>query len=115
MSFDYAKICTVVEDRRNMLLATVRGLLFVLSRPFRTFGVYLGILIVSGLLLVLYVGLAPGIGQSDYAAIAWAFLVSKLFLIARLFMRLWLLGGQTVLFQLPASGGEAKPEAAGAD
>ena len=62
--FTYAKAATVVDDRRSMLLAAIRGVAFVVAHPFRTFGVYLAPAIVSVVLLVLYGLMAPGGGQT---------------------------------------------------
>ena len=104
MSFGYAKIATVVENRRSMLLAALRGLLFVVTRSTRTLPLYYGILIVSALLLGLYSLIAPGVGQPTGEAVFWAFLASQLFLLLKLLVRLSLLAGQTALYQ-----GETKP------
>ena len=99
MTFGYAKIATVVEGRRSMLLAATRGFVFIVLHPARTLGLYYGFLVVSGVLLGAYAVLAPGIGQQSYEAIAWAFAVGQLFLLLKLYTRLSLLAGQTALYQ----------------
>ncbi len=98
MAFGYAKIATVVGERKSMFLAALHGLGFVLRNPGRTFAVYYGLLVVSGLLLLAYGAFAPGASQSTVKAVVWAFAVGQLFLFAKLWMRLWLLAGQTALY-----------------
>lgn len=117
MVFDYAKIATVLEDRgnltpeggkrnvtpeggkRNIVLLAWEGLRFVLARPLATFGVTFGFGILGAALFALYLWLAPGVGQSSVAGIVLAFLGSQLYLIARLSLRLGLLGGQMSLYR----------------
>lgn len=99
MSFGYAKVATVVENRRSMLLAALRGVVFVATHPLRAFGHYYGVLVFSGLVLGLYAFVAPGVDQSVSGTILRAFLFSQLFLLARLALRLSLLAGQTALYQ----------------
>jgi hypothetical protein len=103
MSFGYAKIATVVENRRVMLLAALRGFGFVLSFPGKTIGLYYGLVAVGAIMLALYSVVAPGAGQSNYATIFLAFVIGQLFLIAKLIMRLTLYGAQTSLFKALAS------------
>jgi hypothetical protein len=97
--FGFAKVATVVDDRRSMLLAAMRGFVFVVRHPARTLGLYYGFLLVTGFVLAGYVLLAPGVGQQNYEALLWAFAGSQIFLLLRLFVRLSLLGGQTALYQ----------------
>jgi len=103
--FGFAKVATVVDNRRSMLLAAVRGFAFVARHPVRTLGLYYGFLLVTGFVLVWYVLLAPGVGQQTYEAILWAFAGSQLFLLLKLFVRLSLLGGQTAMCQAHARKG----------
>ncbi len=98
MAFGYAKIATVVGQRKSMFLAALHGLGFVLRNPGRTFAVYYGLLAISGLVLLTYGVFAPGASQSTVEAIVWAFAVGQLFLFVKLWMRLWLLAGQTALY-----------------
>ena len=97
--FGFAKVATVVEGRRSMLFAAVRGIVFVVTHLAKTLGLYYGFLLVSGLLLVAYAMIAPGIGQNTYETVVRAFAVGQVFLLFRLFVRLSLLGGQTALYQ----------------
>jgi hypothetical protein len=97
--FGFAKVAIVVEGRRSMLLAAVRGFVFVATHPARTLGLYYGFLLLSGLLLVVYAIVAPGVGQQTYETVIQAFAWGQLFLLLKLFLRLSLLGGQTALYQ----------------
>jgi hypothetical protein len=99
MSFGYAKIATVVEDRRSMLLAALRGVGFVLRHPLRTCGLYYGLAFAAAVLLALYAWLGPGIGQSSLLTVLIAFAAGQLYLLARISMRLVLLGAQTELYR----------------
>lgn len=97
--FDYAKIAAVLEGRRSMVMAALRGLGFVLSYPFRTLALALLVGLAGVGVVALYSMVAPGAGQSSPAAVVGAFLVAQLFLVGKLGLRLLLLGGETALFQ----------------
>jgi hypothetical protein len=103
MSFIYAKIATVVENRKVMLVAALRGFGFVLSFPGRSFGLYYGLIALSGVMLVIYGLIAPGAGQSNLFTIAVAFMIGQIYLVAKLVVRLTLYAGQTQLFKAHAS------------
>ncbi len=99
MISDYAKIAMVIEDRRSALLAALRGARFVAGKPLRTFGLVLLIAGVGAVALYLYSQVAPGVGQATWLAVIGAFLVSQLFLIVRLGLRLTLLGAELDLYE----------------
>jgi hypothetical protein len=105
--FGFAKVATVVDDRRSMLLAAVRGFVFVVRHPARTLGLYYGFLLVTGFVIIGSVLLAPGVGQQTYEAVLWAFAGGQIFLLLRLFVRLSLLGGQTALYQADGQKGSS--------
>ena len=95
----FAKVATVVENRRSVLVAALRGARFAAAHPRPTLGLYFGLLALGALLLVIYAAVAPGTTQSSPVGIVLAFFVGQLFLGTKLFVRLTLLGGQTALFQ----------------
>ncbi len=99
MTFDYAKIALVSRDLRIAPVAVWRGLQFVIAHPVKTFGVYLGVGLLSLLWLGLYAQIAPGPGQSTALTVLFAFLVSQIFVIGRLFLRISMLGAESRLFQ----------------
>jgi hypothetical protein len=96
---DYAKIAMVVEGRGSALLAFIRGLRFFLAHPVQTLSLYAMILLAGVLLIGAYAIVAPGPGQSGDAALILTFLVSQAYVLARIFLKLWFLAGQTLLFQ----------------
>ena len=99
MASDYAKIATILEDRRGMLRALARGFRFVLSHPGAVFGIYYGIGLIGVLLLGVYGLVAPGAGPSTIIGVIFAFFAGQLFLLARVVMRLALLGSQMDFYQ----------------
>jgi len=95
---DYAKIRTVVEDRRSMIGALIAGSRFVIRHPVKTFSLYLlnGLLFLA--LLALYAVIAPGVGGGGLDI--WrAFVIGQVYLAARLLLRLTLAASQISLFQ----------------
>lgn len=98
MVFDYAKIA-VYSDGVSAWRGLRRGVGFVASRPGRTAAVYAGLALAALLVVAVYAGVAPGAGASTALTVAAAFLVSQLYLVARLAVRLSLLGAQLHLFR----------------
>lgn len=98
MVFDYAKIATVRDERRNFLAAAWEGLRFVVSRPLRTAGVVLGYAVLGVVLVALYALVAPGAGQSTWLTVILALLVGQVYLVGRLFLRVGLLGAEVGVF-----------------
>ncbi len=89
---DYAKVATVLGERRSMLLAALHGLRFVLRHPLRTFGAYATIAIAGLVALALYAQVAPGQGQASMTAVLIAFLIAQVFLAFRIAQRLTVYG-----------------------
>jgi hypothetical protein len=97
--FGFAKVVTVIEDRKSVLFAAARAAAFVARHPGKALGTYYGFLVMSVLVLAGYAVLAPGAGQSTEQAVLRAFAVGQLFLLMKLFTRLSLLGAQAALYQ----------------
>ena len=96
--FDYARIRTVVEDRRSVAGALAAALAFVGRRPSRVVGLYALNGLTFLLLLVAWALLAPGttgMGLSMWLAVAG----TQLFLLVRLVLKLHFVASQTALFQ----------------
>ena len=98
MVFDYAKIATYRENRRSMLVATLTGFGFVLSNLGRTLTLYYGLGAVGIALLLLYQSIAPGVSQATTVSVAFAFLVSQAYLVAKLALRLTFYASQMTLY-----------------
>jgi len=96
--FDYAKVAVILE-KRGAISALGRGVVFVLGHPIKTFGVYAGMGTIWLGVIALYAVLAPGTGQSTLFAVILAFAFSQLYLIARLYVRLALLGAEMTLLE----------------
>jgi hypothetical protein len=99
VAFDYARIATVLEGRRDMLRTAARGFAFVLRRPFRTLGLYFTLGLVGLLLLAGYSQIAPGARQATIPGIVLAFILGQLYLILKLVLRLTFTGSQMALFE----------------
>jgi hypothetical protein len=95
LTFDFARIRAVVEDRRSMLGSVLAALRFIRRNP----GAVFGLLALNGLLLLAvlaaYAALAPGAGTPVWLA----FLMGQLYLAARLWVRLVVYASETSLFQ----------------
>jgi len=98
----------VVDPERVLLLdvdytnnSRVRepGVSMVLRQPLRTAGIYLGFGALAVLLMALYLAVAPGVGPASFAGVLLAFVLAQVYLVARLFLRVGLLGGQLELYR----------------
>ncbi len=96
---DYARIATVLEERRGMVRALALGFRFVLSRPLRVFGIYGGLGLVWAILLGIYTWVGPGAGPASIVGVLLAFLAGQLMLLARIAVRLALLGSETAFYR----------------
>ena len=98
VTFDYAKVRAVVEDRRSMIGAIAASLRFIrrnfsaVARLYATNGViFLAVLLVYALV-------APGVGGTSLRV--WlGFAVAQIYLLARLWVRLVFFASETSLFQ----------------
>jgi hypothetical protein len=98
VSFDYAKIATFRENRRSMVLASLKGFGFVLSNFGRSVTLYYGLGVVGLVMLFVYHAIAPGPGQSTMLGVVAAFALGQMYLIAKLVLRLTFYAGQMELF-----------------
>jgi hypothetical protein len=97
--FDYARMATVLEGRRNPLRAAYHALRMVLRHPRPTLGVYLALGLCGLGLLAAYSLIAPGAGQSSIPGIVFAFLVAQAYLIVKLLLRLTFYGSQLTVYE----------------
>ena len=96
--FDYAKVRAVVEDRRSMVGAIVAGARFVRRNAGAVAALYVltGALFIA--LLLLYALVAPGAGSTG-AGVWIGVIITQLFLLGRLWIRLVFFASETALFQ----------------
>jgi hypothetical protein len=96
---DYAKIRTVVEDRRSMIGALRAAVGFIWRNPARVILLYAADVLLFLVVIALWALLAPGAGGAGVSM--WlAFAGGQLYLIARLIVKLQFMASQTALFQL---------------
>lgn len=96
--FDYAKVRAVIEDRRSMLGAISAAARFIVRNPAATIGLYLLNVLLFLVALAGYAMIAPGAGRTGFTM--WiGFLVSELYIVARLWIKLVFWGSEVALFQ----------------
>ena len=96
--FDFAKVRTVIEDRRSMLVALAASFRFIRRHAASAIGVYLLDAIVFVGVLAAYAYIAPqggGIGAMVWAA----FLIGQAYIAGRLAVRLLFFASEAALFQ----------------
>lgn len=105
MAFDYAKIATFRENRRSMILASLKGFGFALGNLGRTMTLYYGLGLAGVLMLFAYYTVAPDAGQSTILGVLAAFALGQLYLIAKLALRLTFYASQMALFDSRSNRG----------
>lgn len=99
MVFDYAKIRTVVQDRRSAVMAVLSALGFTLRRPCRTVFLFTMNLILAGLLVVAYLVVENLFSGATIASIIGLFALQQLFILGRIWMKLSFFASQLELHQ----------------
>jgi hypothetical protein len=107
--FDYARIDTVVEGRRNPLRALYHAVRVILRHPRLTLGLYLTLGLVGVALLAAYTLIAPGATQSTVLGIVLTFLLAQAYLVVKLLLRLTFYGSQLAVYE--STGGLPPPTA----
>jgi hypothetical protein len=95
---DFAKVRMVVEDRRSAIGALLAAFGFVRRHLGRTIGLYAANAATFLALLAVWWVLAPGAGGSG-ASVWIGFVVSQLYILARLLLKLQFVASETALFQ----------------
>ncbi|TAK11339.1 MAG: hypothetical protein EPO35_12445 [Acidobacteria bacterium] len=105
--FDYAKVRLVVEDRRSVIGALGASMRFLRRRPLRAFGLYL----LNGVAFLMVLRVWLGAAPQAWDSVAWAFLVTQVYLLVRIWLRLAFLSSEIVFFQgeLAHAGYTARP------
>ena len=99
MVFDYAKIETVLEDRRRMLTTGLAAWGFVFRHFGETLGLYYGLGFVGLVFFVVYTVLGRFVGASTSIGIFVLFLWQQLYAFGRVGVRLLFFASQTVLYR----------------
>ncbi len=105
--FDFAKVRLVVEDRRSIISALGASMRFLRRRPFRAFGLYL----LNGIGFLLVLRLWFDAAPQAWESVTWAFFVTQVYLLARIWLRLVFMASEVVFFQgeLAHAGYTARP------
>jgi hypothetical protein len=109
--FDYAKVRSVVEDRRSMIGALGSAMGFVQRNYAAAVTLYLLDFVMFLLVIAVYGLIVPGIGGSG--ALMWAgFAIGQIYILGRLWVKLLFWASETALFQsrLAHAGYVARPE-----
>jgi hypothetical protein len=95
---DYTKVRLVVEDRHSVLGALVAALRFIRSHASQVFALYLLNSLTFMVVIAVWALVAPGAGGSG--GTMWlAFLLSQLYVVARLSVKLQFIASSVALFQ----------------
>jgi hypothetical protein len=92
---DFAKVRTVVEDRRSMLGAIGASVRFIRRRPFRVAGLFVLNALAWLVILRLWLSVAPGATAPTW----WAFLITEIYLLVRVWAKLAFMASEVVFFQ----------------
>jgi hypothetical protein len=99
MIFDYAKIGTVIHDRRKMFRETFKALRFAFRRFAITYPLYLVIALTGLILFFVLTWLRGVIPQSSFITVLLATALGQLALASRLWTRLVFYGAEADLYQ----------------
>jgi len=99
MVFDYARIKTVSEGRKNIFKSLLSSLNFVVKNLGTTLGLYYLIFAVTILLSIIYIFLHNLIPQVSLWSVGVAFIIQQTFIFALIGIRCWLYSSQLKLFQ----------------
>ena len=96
--FDFARIRTVVEDRRSIAGSLLAALGFIGRHPRQVLGVYALNAVAFVVVIAVWAGVAPGASGAGLSV--WlGLLAGQMFVLARLLVKLQGLASQTALFQ----------------
>jgi hypothetical protein len=92
---DFAKVRTVVEDRRSVIGALGAAIRFIRRRPVRVLTLYLLNMVAAAVVLRLWLQTAPGISAPTWLAL----LGGQLYILGRIWARLAFMASEVVFFQ----------------
>ncbi len=95
--FDYCKILTVLQNRKNVFAALVSAVGLVFANFKKTAGLYFTVGGVWLLAMIVYWIFAPGAKQETVTALIIAFGLGQLYIIARIWVRSLFYASQTAL------------------
>ena len=99
MVFDYARIKTVIEDRRNALQTTGDAFIFVFKNIGSTMGLFYLLLLTNLVLTVIYILLKEIFPQTSAVSIFVIFIIQQMFICSFIWVRCWLYSSQLELYK----------------
>jgi hypothetical protein len=101
---DYAKIIVATSDVRSMLRTAWRSAGFVFRHFFRTVGLQLLMLLIPIVLFAIYLWLDLSIGMASAATILLMFILQQLFILSRVWARVFFFSGELALYEALGAG-----------
>lgn len=99
MVFDYARILTVVEDKKNIIRSTQSAFAFILHNSGSAFGLYYLILSVQVVFTLLFIAIQNLIPQVSFFGVLLAFIWHQIFIFGIIWIRCWLYSSQLCLYK----------------
>ncbi len=98
LAFDYARISTVWRNSRKMWREMLNGWRFALAYVWRTYSLYWLLALIGLALFASFCWLRGSVQQASFVAVVVAFVFGQFALLARMWTRVALYGGQTQLY-----------------
>jgi hypothetical protein len=98
MAFDYARISTVWRDGRKMWREMVNGWRFALAYVLRAYSLYLLLALIGLAIFAFFIWLRSSVRQTSFFAVGAAFVFGQFAILARVWTRVALYGGQMQLY-----------------
>ena len=99
MIFDYARICTVADRRRNCFAITYSALKFSLRKCWRTIPLFGFNLLIVVLLFVVYILVDNQFSNATLTSMLCLFAVQQIFILSRIWMRFSFYSSQMAYYQ----------------
>ena len=99
MVFDYARIKTVIEDRRSVLQTTKDAFVFVFKNIGSTMGLFYLLLLTNLVLTVVFLFFKEIIPQTSAFSIFIFFIIQQIFICSFIWIRCWLYSSQLELYK----------------
>jgi hypothetical protein len=113
MVFDYARIATVIGDKRKMIREALRAWRFCLRRLFNTFSLYLAVVVAGLLVFAILSWLRGVVHQTSLFGILLAFLIGQLAMASRMWTRLACYATELGLYRQLVPASAIQPAEAG--
>jgi hypothetical protein len=101
---DYAKVIVVTSDVRSMLRTAWRSAGFVFRHFFKTVGLQLLMLLIPIVMFAIYLWLDLSIGMASAATILLMFILQQLFILSRVWARVFFFSGELALYESLGAG-----------